>query len=218
MDQVELVVQPRSVSGKHVKQLRAQGIIPLVIYGHKTETMNLQVVEYDARRAIAQAGGQLIALRVAGEEQPRMTLAREQQRDVLTGKLLHVDLYEVDMSETVQVEVPLALVGEAQLVENGQAILSHMLTSVEVECLPGDIVQSIEVDISLLVGFDDAVHVRDLVVPDTIRVLTDGDEMIARLEPVAEEEEEEEAELLAAPSAEDVEVIHRGRVEEEDEE
>jgi large subunit ribosomal protein L25 len=218
MDQIELTAQPRALTGKKVKQLRTQGLMPLVVYGRGIEPLHIQAVEFDAKRTFAQASGQLIALQVEGELDPRMVLARDVQRDSITGRLLHADLYQVNMAETVQVEVSLAFVGDAPLVVSGQAILSTMMSSVQIECLPTDIVQSFEVDISALVEMDDAIYVRDLVVPEGIDILTDGDEMIARMQYVVEEEEEEEEEEFGLPSVEEVEVIGERREEGEEEE
>jgi large subunit ribosomal protein L25 len=210
MDQIELVVQPRSIVGKKVKQLRAQGVVPLILYGSKTEPINLQGPESDVQRAIMQAAGQLIRLQVENESSPRMVLARELQRDSLSGRFLHADLYEVDLTETLQVEVPLTLVGESIMVETGQATLLQVMNSLEIECLPFDLVQTVEVDISALAEIGDVIHVRDLIVPETIKVITHGDEMVVRLEMVMEEEEEGGVSVL------DVEVIQRGRIEEEE--
>jgi large subunit ribosomal protein L25 len=94
-------------------------------------------------------------------------------------------------------------------------VLVHVLNEVEIECLPLDIMQTIEVDVSKLVTLDDEIHVKDLVVPDNVKILTPGDELVAKLEPIEEEEEEEVEEVAEAPSVEDVEVIQRGKVEEE---
>jgi large subunit ribosomal protein L25 len=220
MEQIELGAQLRSVTGKKVKGLRSQGLMPLVVYGRKSESVPIQAVTIDVAQAFARSSGQLIALTIEGEPEPRMVLARDIQRDFITGAYLHADLYQVDITETVQVEVPLVMVGEPPLVNTGEAVLSVVLNSVEIECLPTDIVQSLEVDVASLVTMDDAFHVRDLVVPDSITVLTDGEEMIARLQYIVEEEEEEEEEELFGlePSVEDVEVIARGAEEEEDEE
>jgi large subunit ribosomal protein L25 len=219
MEQIELVAQPRSITGKQVKKLRLEGLMPLVVYGRKTEPVHIQATTPEVVRAFGESGGQLIELHIEGESEPRMVLARDIQRDVLSGAFLHADLYQVDIREKVQVEVRLSLVGEPALVNTGEAVLSVVLNSVEVECLPTDIVQSLEVDVSTLVNMDDAIHVRDLIVPDGIEVLTDGDEMIARLQYVMEEkEEEEEEEFELAPTVEDVEVIQRGGAEGEEEE
>ncbi|MFN2129689.1 MAG: 50S ribosomal protein L25 [Anaerolineae bacterium] len=218
MDQIELEVQPRSVVGKKVKALRREGLMPCVVYG-RTDSMNIQAPELDAARAIGQAGGQLITLKVDGEDEGRMVLAREVQRDVISGQLLHADFLEVDITERLQVSVPLVLVGEPSLVEANEAVLLQALNEVEIECLPTDILQSIEVDVSGLVDFSDAVHVRDLQLPATIELLTPGDEMIARLEQIQEEEEEEEEEaLFEVVEPGEVEVIGRGAEEEEEEE
>jgi large subunit ribosomal protein L25 len=218
MDQIELEVQPRSVVGKKVKILRREGLVPGVVYG-RTDAMNVQVPELDAARAIGQAGGQLITLKVVGEDEGRMVLAREVQRDVISGHLLHADFFEVDITERIEVSVPLVLVGEPALVEANEAVLLQALNEVEIECLPTDIMQSIEVDVSGLEDFADAVHVRDLQLPPTIELLTPGDEMIARLEPIEEEEEvEEEEALFEVVQPGEVEVIGRRAEEEEEEE
>jgi large subunit ribosomal protein L25 len=220
MDQIELEVQPRALTGKKVKVLRRQGIVPCIVYG-RTEPKNIQAPELDASRAIVGAGGQLITLKIEGEEEGRMVLARELQRDVLTGQLLHADFLEVDITERIEVSVPLLLTGEPSLVEANEAVLLQALNEVEIECLPTDILQSIEVDVSGLEDFADAVYVRDLRLPDTIEVLTPGDEMIARLDSIEEEEvEEEEEALFEVLEPGEVEVIGRGAEEElpEDEE
>ena len=91
MDQIVIEAQPRSVTGKKVKTLRRQGLVPLIVYG-KTEPRNIQAVEFDTHRAIAQAGGQLIALNVEGTDASLTVLAREVQRDAISGKLIHADL------------------------------------------------------------------------------------------------------------------------------
>jgi large subunit ribosomal protein L25 len=216
MDQVELVAQPRSVVGKKVKVLRREGLIPLVLYGRNISSVNIQAAEFDTMRSIASAGGQLMTLRIEGEDEPRAVLARDVQRDSISGRLLHVDLYQVDVTEKLQVDVSLSLVGEPRLVGTGEAMLLSLLTAVEIECLPTDIMQSIEVDVSALDDVSDALYVRDLTVPQGIEVLTPGDEMIARLQQVYEEEEEEEEEEVLAPEVGEVEVIQRGRAEEEE--
>ena len=218
MEQIELLAESRSIMGKKVKQLRAQGLMPLVVYGRKVEPLHLQASEFEVTRTFARTSGQLIALRIEGESDARMVLARDVQRDVITGRLLHADLYQVDMTETVQVDVSLAFVGEAILVATGQAILATMMNSVQIECLPSDIVQSIEVDISRLVEMDDALYVRDLSVPEGIEILTDEDELIARMQYVVIEEEEEEEDEFGLPSVDEIEVIGERQEDEEEDE
>jgi large subunit ribosomal protein L25 len=193
--------------------------VPLIVYG-RNEPVNIQASEFDAKRAISRAGGQLIELVIEGEKKSRMVLAREEQYDAISGVLLHADLYEVDMTETIQIDVPLSFVNEPKMVETGQAMLLQILNDVQIECLPGDIMQSIEVDVSGLDDFGAALYVSDLSLPEGISVLTPADDMIARLQGIQEEEEEEEEEeaLLGEVDAGEVEVIQRGKAEEEEEE
>ena len=216
MDQVELACQLRSVTGKKVKTLRAEGLAPLIVYG-TTDPVNIQAVEFDVKRAIEGARGQLMALHIEGEENPRTVLAREVQYDAISGVVLHADMYEVDVTARIEVQVSLNLVGEPKLVTNGEAILLPVLNAVEIECLPTEIMQSIEVDVSKLVDMNDAFMVSDLMLPESVRVLTPSDEMIVRLELLEEEEEEEEEEVLEFVEPGEVEVIQRGRAEAEEE-
>ena len=174
MDQVQVHAEPRAVTGKKVKVLRRQGLVPLVVYGRE-EPRNIQATEFDVKRAISRAGGQLMELTIKGEKGPRMVLARDAQYDVLSGVLLHADLYEVDMTEKLQVDVSLAIVGEPRLVQTNEAMVLQVLNEVQIECLPGDIMQSIEVDVSGLEDFNDALYVRDLSLPETVEVLTPED-------------------------------------------
>lgn len=212
MEQVEILASPRSEARKQTKALRNRGLIPMILYGKKTQPIMLKASEFDTRRALIKAGSQLLALKIEGESKPRMVIARDVQRDFISDRLLHVDLFEVDMTEKVRVEIDLNLVGEAHLVKTGQATLLQALNSVEVECLPGDILPAIDVDLSKLVEMDDVILVGDLVVPDTIKILTPADELVARQTPIVEAEEEE---AVVTDAAGQVEVISRGKEEEE---
>jgi len=204
MEQIELQVDRRTVLGKRVQKLRRAGIVPGIIYGHQTEPVPFQA---DARTLLAvlrRAGlNRLIGVRLPGEDTPRMVLAREIQRDSLTQALIHVDLQEVVMTEKITTEVPLDFDGESPLVRQGIGILNTALDTVEIEALPGDLIQSIRVDVSGLDDFDKAIYVRDLQVPSTITILADGDELVANVTPVQVEAEE----LEEAPAAEEPEVI-----------
>jgi len=212
-EQVELTAEKRAVLGKQVKQLRWQGWVPGVMYGHGFDPVPLQFEARSLGRVLSSVGGsQLIRIMVKGQKQPEMALVREVQRDCIRGTLLHVDFYRVMMTERLTAEVPLVIVGESPVVEQKEGILLHGISTIEVECLPGDLVDVIEVDLSDLVEVDQALHVRDLAVPAGIEVLTDPDEVIVHLVPLEAEEEEEEEEIL--PEAEEVEVITEAQVKE----
>ena len=218
MEQIELKTQKRKVLGKKVKNLRREGLIPAVLYGHKTDAVPLQVEERELNRILTQAGGhRLIALKIGRARKRQMALAREVQWDVISRKPIHVDFYAVIMTEKVTIEVPLVFIGEAPAVAQAGAILLQGLDEVEIECLPGDLVEAIEVDVSELVEMDQTIYVKDLRVPPALDVLTDAEEIVARVAWAAAEEVEEE-EVVVPVAPEEVEVITRAREEVEPEE
>jgi large subunit ribosomal protein L25 len=218
MTQLKLVAEKRTVVKKKVKRLRSEGVIPAVLYGHKTQSVNLQLDGRALGKVLGQAGmTQLIALKV-GRKKPVMVLPREVQRDPVTRQLLHVDFYEVIMTEKITTTASLVLVGKAPAVSQEGGVLIQGLNEVEIECLPGDLFDHIEVDISGLAEIDDTLYVKDLPVPSTVQILTDSEEMVARVihirRPVEEEEEVEEVVVVEEPA--EVEVITRGKKEEEE--
>ena len=208
-EQVELTAEKRTVLGKQVKQLRRQGWTPGVMYGHGFESVSLQFETRSLQSVLAHVGGsQLIRIKVKGKKQSEMALVRDVQRDPIRRTVLHVDLYRVKMTERLTAEVPVEMVEESPVMEAKTGILLQGISAVEVECLPGDLVDAIEVDLSELVQIDQAIHVRDLAIPAGIEVLTDLDEMIVRVVPLeAEEELEELEEEVVIPGAAEVEVI-----------
>jgi large subunit ribosomal protein L25 len=217
MEQIELKAEPRTLTGRHVKQLRADGYVPAVVYGSQVEPTAIQVEGRTLQKVLAKAGGNtLIALKI-GKREPVLALAREIQRDVIRHNILHVDFYGVVMTERISAEVPLVLTGEAPAIEQG-GILVHGLNTVEVQCLPADLPSALEVDLSSLAEFNDLVAVADLQVPSSVTILSDPDSVIARIEaPRIVEEEvevvEEEVEVAAEP-----ELVGKAEAEEEAEE
>ncbi len=208
-EQVTLTAERRTALGKRVKQLRHQGWVPGVMYGHSFESLPLQFKERSLTRMLSYvSGSQLVSIQVTDQKEPETALVRDVQRDPIRGDVLHVDFYRVDMTERLTAEIPLLIVGESPVTERHEGILLQGISAIEVECLPGDLVDEIAVDLSDLVEVGQGVYVRDLAIPAGIDVLTDVDEMVARVVPLAEEEVIEEAleeELLAG--VEEVEVI-----------
>ncbi|MFO7743676.1 MAG: 50S ribosomal protein L25 [Anaerolineae bacterium] len=221
---VELEAKKRSVLGSKVKRLRREGWVPGVMYGHGFEPVPLKFDKYDLRTVLSQVGGsQLINVKVDDADEVEFALLRDVQRDVITGDLLHVDFYRVMMTETITTEIPLLTTGESPIAERKEGILLHGVSEIEVECLPGDLVDAIEVDLSELTEIGQAISVADLAVPSGVNVLTDPDEMIARLVPLEEVELERpaaevEEELILGEEGEEVEVIGEAEEGEEAEE
>jgi len=199
MGNVNLEAKSREIVGKKVKRLRNDGWIPAVLFGAKQASTPVQVEERELDRALGQAGSTaLIDLQLDSEREPHLVLVRDIQRDVLTSRLQHVDFYQVQLDQKVKTLPALNIVGEAPVLEAGGAVLVQILNHVEVECLPTDLIDYIDVDVSGLETLDDSVTVGDLHVPSGVTIMADpGDIVVSVVVPRAAflEEEEEAAEL-----------------------
>jgi large subunit ribosomal protein L25 len=155
----------------------------------------------------------LIKLNVAGWPQSQMVLAREIQREPITGSLYHVDFMAVSMTERIKVQIQVVLVGESPAAQRGEGVLVHAINNVEIECLPGDLMNVIRVDVSTLDKVDAQITIKDLKVSEGIKILADPDEMVVRVTPAREEKVEEVVPTVEV--AAEVEVIEKGKKEEE---
>lgn len=222
-DQIILEAQKRTVKGKQVRELRRQGLLPGIIYGRigkdQIDPLAIQLNLHEASKIINKlTGSSLVKLDVQGEEFP--AILREAQKDVIYGTLLHVDFMAVSLTEKLHTSVPIELIGQAPAEVNMAAVVVTGISELEIECLPQDMPERIEVDATVLEDIDSVIYVKDLDLPDTYEVLTDPEELIAGVTYVTieEEEEEEEEGELAELMEEDVEpeVIEKGKKEEED--
>ncbi len=201
MKSLALQANKRNVLGKKTRFLRRQGITPVHLFGHGLESLALQCDTATLQRTIAQAGTtRLIALEIEGDRQPRSVFAREIQKDVTTGALLHVDFYQVRMKERMKADIPIALVGEAPAMKEKGRSLIYGITSLSVECLPDKLPPQIEVDLSPLEKAEQAIHVRDLTIGADITVTTDPDQLVVKVSEAraAVEEVVEEAAVAEA--------------------
>jgi large subunit ribosomal protein L25 len=217
MEQIELKAEPRKISGKHVKQLRAEGYVPAVLYGSKIKAALIQVASKPLHKALAQASGNTFISLQVGDKKPVLVLAREVQRDVLRHHIVHADFYQVVMTEKITVEVPLAFVGDAPATKDG-GILVHGLGTIEIQCLPADVPPSIEVDLSPLTDFHSRISVADLHLPAAITILSEPESLVAHIEMPRKAEEEEVVVEEAAAAVEPELVAKREKKEEEEEE
>ena len=194
MDRVVLKATRREVTGKQVNALRRSGKLPAVIYGHHTEPISITLEAHGAGLTLSKVGSStLITVSVDGKEYP--ALVRERQRDFIRGTLKHVDFLAVSLTENIRAEVQIEFTGSSPAVKDLNAVLVTGLHSVSVECLPTDLPDRIVVEISGLAQIGDGIHVRDLQIPDKVRVLDDPDEMIV----VTTYAKEEVVEEVAAP-------------------
>ncbi len=201
MERLELQAQSRAVRGKQVRQLRNQGWIPAVLYGPDTPSRAIQVEERRLNKVLQQAGGSaLINLVVDQSQEPYVVLARGIQRNILTGRVHHVDFYQVRLYEKIRTTLPLEIVGESPLAKTGMAIVNPAVSHLEVECLPTDLIGSIHVDVSGLERMEDVIHIRDLPVPPGVTILADPDEVVVSLAPTRMALIAEAEEAKAAPT------------------
>jgi large subunit ribosomal protein L25 len=193
----ELQVVPREVLGKKVKALRRSGVTPANIYGHNVDSVAIQVSTEDLRQVLKTAGrNEIVYLRLDGDE-PRPTFVRDIQHHPVADRILHVDFFQISLKEKVRMDVPIHLVGVPPAVDTYGGILVHGLDHISVEALPTDVPSAIEIDVSVLAEIDQAVHVSDLVIPEDVTLLTDPEQVVAKVSPpaveIVEEVEEEEA-------------------------
>lgn len=181
MDKLSLKARPRELLGRKVKQLRREGLIPGHVFGHNIKTVHVSVEEPELLKTFEEAGEtSIIDLKVDHETRP--VLIRGVQNHPLTDKILHVDFYQVSLKEKVKVEVPLEIIGESPAIEKSIGVLLTPVSELEVEALPQNLPEKIEIDISKLENVGDAVHVKDLKIDrEKIEIHADEELVVANI-------------------------------------
>lgn len=220
MEKVVLKATKRDVVGKQVKAMRREGKLPAVIYGRHNEPIVISLDAHTASLALGRlSSSSLVTIDVDGTQYS--TLVREKQRDYIKNRLLHVDFLAVSQDEKLTATVSLHFIGVSIAVKDFNAVLVHNLEELEVESLPADLPERIDVDISVLSRIGDGIRVRDVVVSDKVRILENPDTMVAvATAPKVEEEVAAVpgAEAVAPAEAEPELSVERGKKEEEGEE
>lgn len=198
------------------KDLRNQGKIPAVIYGKDFDNQKLALDETGFNRLYKEAGSSNLVNLKIGDGSDKV-LIHDIQLHPVTGKILHVDFFKINMKEKIKTEVPLEIVGETPLVIEQEGSLITNKDAVEVECLPSDLVDHIKVDVSRLTDFEQNIKVSDLQVPQGIEILDDPEEVIVLVQPPRSDEELEALEEEVVEDVEKVEVEEKGKEEEAEE-
>lgn len=222
MSDITLEVQSREETGKNAnRRLRATGLIPAVVYGGDLDPVAIQVDRRTLHDLFKQTGGEnaVFLLKLAGTDQKRHSMVRELTIDPITRQVIHIDFLRVLMTEKVKVQVPINLEGTPVGVKNEGGVLDFITREVEVECLPGDIPQTLELDVSDL-EIGSHYEVKDLEVPAGVELMVELDKVIVAVahSRVATEVEEAEAEAAEAGllEAEEAEPELIGRVAEDE--
>ncbi len=204
--QAKLTAQRRTQVGRNaIKKIKADGMVPGVIYGSTQEPVNLQINGRELLNVLSRASGEniLVELEIldGSEKQNALAMIQEIQHHPLQREILHVDFHAVSANETVSAEVPIETVGEAVGVKVHGGLLEHILRYLEVECLPGDLPQVIEVDVTNL-DVGQSLHVRELKLPSGVEAVTDAEQTVVAV--VEARVEEEVVEPLVTPTAPEV--------------
>ena len=178
-----LSASPRTVLGKKVRRLRREGLLPANVYGRGIESTAIQLEGRAFRRVIRQVGVRsMFELAIEGEGEPRHVLVRGLDREGGTGDPIHVDFYQVDLERPIQTTIAIRLVGVSPAVADLGGTLLQNLETVSIRCLPLDIPDAVELDVSALADFDTSLTVGDLRVPDRVEVLSAPDIGIATVD------------------------------------
>jgi large subunit ribosomal protein L25 len=197
---LELSASVRPETGRHVHAVRRRGEVPAVLYGHNVKPQNLAIEARSLQKVWHGAGHSTLVDLALDGGRARKVLIRELQVNPRTMELMHVDLFAVNLREKLTVEVPLIPIGESPAVtEFKLGVLQQVVTSVKVECMPGDIPALLNVDISGLTEVDQAIRLSEVPLPERVTLATgvDPDELVLKVAQVRVAAEAEEAEVAA---------------------
>jgi large subunit ribosomal protein L25 len=188
---ITLKAEIRTAVGKKADKLRSQDLIPAVMYGNKIAAQNLAVNYNEFKKVYSKAGeSALVSLEVEGKK--LNVLIHDIQLAPMSGKVSHIDFFQVNMKEEVETEIPLEFVGEAAAVKALGGVLVKAMDAIAVKCLPADLPEKYVIDISTLATFDDVIAVKDLKISDKVEIMIDGETVIAMVSAPRSEESLEE--------------------------
>lgn len=197
MKRLKLTVEKRKVFGKKVKKLRKEGIFPANIYGKDVKSLAVQLPYKEFENVFKEARETgLVDLQI--DSQVRPVLIHNVQLDYLTQTPVHADFYQVNLKEKVKTMVPIVLTGEAKAVVDKIGIVLQPLSEVEIEALPTDLPENIEVNVEHLAQIDEQIIVSDLKVPAGVTILTDKEQVVIKIEELISKEAQEQAAAEAA--------------------
>jgi len=192
MESIKLEASPRLVIGKKVKELRRQGLTPIHIYGKKTDPQFLQTDTKSLYKILQKVGKNIPVSIIDTADKDLgdiLSFVREVQVHPVSGQLLHVDFYQVDISERITAGVPVILIGESPAVRMHRGILFQALHTIQMESLPMNVPENFKIDISILDNFDKVIRVSDISVPENVTILSNTNDTIVRVnEPRVEAE------------------------------
>lgn len=205
---MEIKAKKRAITGKKVKNMREEGLVPGSVYGPKREPMNIVIPNKDFRKIFEEAEyNKLIDLEIEGEKKGAQVLIKEVQVDPITDEYLNVSLYEIDSNQRIVAEVPVNLIGISPAVKNNIGFLVNPIDTIELRCLPKDLPEDITIDVSNLAEIGDGIGLDKIKLPEGVEFanIADLTASIVYIAPPQKEIEEEKPE-----TAEEVEEGEEG--------
>jgi large subunit ribosomal protein L25 len=199
------------------ESIRTAGMIPAVLYGPQIKSVSISLDYMPFKKLYDEAGESTLIDLTIDKSEPTKVLIQDIQYDPVRGTIIHADLRQINMNVEMEANVDLEFINEAPAVKESSGTLMTQLNSVEVKCLPKDLVSRIIVDISVLKTFEDTIRIKDLVVPPGIKINLDPEALVVKVSPPISEEQLKAMEAETA-SIEDIEVEEKGKKEEEGEE
>lgn len=201
--EIKLSVQKRDKQAEKIAAIKKGGFIPACLYGPGSKNDILKVKKSDFTAVFALAGESHLVDLSIGAAAPIKVIIKDIQRDAISGNIIHIDFYQVDMAKKITTEIPLHFVGESKAVKEFGGILVKETESVKVKCLAKDLVDSIEIDLSVLAKLNDAIRMHDLKLPAGMEFVSHTDEIVAMVSELkVEVEKPVEVAVAAAPAAE----------------
>ncbi|MCK5084426.1 MAG: 50S ribosomal protein L25 [Candidatus Pacebacteria bacterium] len=205
METLEIIAQTREQKGKKTNQLRSEGYVPGVVYGNKKENKHIKINNIDFKKVLSGAGeSTLIDLSIDGKDIGKVII-NDYQTDPVTDKIIHFDLYQVRMDKKIVAKVPINFIGESPAVKNEGGVLVKSHNIFEINCLPGDLIHDLEVDLSGLGHVDDIIRVKDLKISDKIEILSNPEVVVVTVAPPRTDKEIEDLEEKVKEDIEGVE-------------
>lgn len=215
-ENIKLKAKLRDVGKEKAKVLRSRGLLPGVVYGADQENIHVVVDNSEFLKLYREAGGNTIVQLEVDGGQPENVLVYDVDYDPITDQMNAVDFMRVKMDEKVTAEIPLEFVGQSKAVKDLGGTFIANIDELEVTCLPANLPKVIEVDISKLETFDDAIYVKDILLKAEVEIEREEDDVIATVVPPRSEEELAALDEEVEEDVEKVEVEEKGKKDEEE--
>lgn len=214
MENIVLQAKARTVHGKKVEHLRADKMIPAVVYGAgNNQSITLEYIPFE--KAFRKCGESTLVDLTIDSGAPIRVLVHDIQREPLRGKITHVDLYQVRMDQKLTLDIPLKFIGEARAVKELGGILVKQLDEIQVRCLPSDLIHEIEVDLAVIATFDDVIRLADVTLPRGVELMEDAQAIVVQVTPPVSDAELAALELKPSADVSTIEVVGKGKKEEQ---